>query len=52
MAGVPLKQTPKVVSTGKLSKPVPQPGVSFQGPQLPTPKVVGSGTLRKPKGAW
>jgi len=52
MAGVPLKQTPKVVSQGSVSKPKPQPKFSPQGPLLPTPKVVGSGTLRKPKSPW
>ena len=48
----PLLPTPKVVSQGSVSKPKPQPGVSFQGPLLPTPKVVGSGSVSKPKSPW
>ena len=35
MAGTPLKQTPRVVSQGTKSNPVPQPKPSFQGPVLP-----------------
>lgn len=33
----PLQFTPKVVSQGSVSKPKPQPRVSFQGAALATP---------------
>lgn len=33
----PIKQTPRVVTQGSLSKPQAQPKPSFQGPLLPTP---------------
>lgn len=52
MAGTPLKQTPKVVSQGSVSKPKAQPKPSFQGPLLPAARVVGSGSVRKPKSPW
>jgi hypothetical protein len=48
----PLLPTPKVVSQGSVSKPQPQPRVSFQGPLRETPRVVGAGTLSKPKNPW
>jgi hypothetical protein len=48
----PLLPTPKVVSQGSVSKPSPQPKVSFQGPLKETPRVVSSGTLRNPKNPW
>jgi hypothetical protein len=48
----PLLPTPKVVSQGSVSKPKPQPKVSFQGPLRETPRVVGSGSVSKPKNPW
>jgi hypothetical protein len=35
----PLKFTPRKVSQGTVSRPVPQPGPRFQGALLPTPSV-------------
>ena len=52
MNQTPLKQTPRVVATGSLSHPKPQPPVRLMGPQLPTPRVSAAGTLRKPKSPW
>jgi hypothetical protein len=47
----PLKQTPKVVSQGSVSKPKAQPGVKFQGPLLPTPTSKSPSKLARPSGS-